>query len=301
VAKYAVVLIVAVAAGGAALAFTLQGEDSTGGDGGTILLAAGDIAGCAWESDEATANILDRYPNATVAALGDTVYPAGTSAEYGTCYHPAWGRAKSRTRPTVGNHEYHADAAGYFDYFGDAAGERGKGWYTYDLGAWRVVVLNSNCTPGNVEVACDEESEQVAWLERELAENPRPCTLAYFHQPRFSSGQHGSYWWLGDIWTSLYEAGADVILSAHDHDYERFSPQRPDSAPDPGRGIRQFVVGTGGAELRPFRDEGAANSEVQQAGTHGVLKLDLKTRGYDWEFVPVEGASFRDEGSGRCH
>ena len=257
-----------------------------------VLIAAGDIAECPRQGDEATAAILDTLPG-TVAALGDNAYEKGTAEEYARCYDPSWGRHKARTRPAPGNHEYGSpEAAPYFAYFGQAAGKPGEGWYSYDLGKWHVVVLNS-------EVPHTADSPQIQWLRADLAANPARCTLAYWHHPRFSSGPHGNNAGMAPFWDALYEAGADVVLVGHDHTYERFAPQAPDGRADAARGIRQFVVGTGGRSAYAFQGT-AANSEVRYNAGPGVLRLDLDETGYRWRFIPVTGAS-PDEGSGTCH
>jgi Calcineurin-like phosphoesterase len=260
-----------------------------------VLVGAGDIGDCTSSGDEATATLLDGIPG-TVVALGDIAYPNGTAANFRDCYAPSWGRHKARTRPAVGNHEYKTTGAGpYFDYFGAAAGQRGKGWYSYDVGAWHVVVLNSNCTA----VGCGPTSAQVTWLKSDLAANAGDHVLAYFHHPRYSSGEHGNDMAVQTFWEVLYAAGAEIVLNGHDHDYERFAPQDPWGRADDAFGIRQFVVGTGG---RPpeGRSSTARNSQVF-ATTHGVLKLTLHADGYDWEFVPIAGKTFTDSGSGSAH
>jgi 3',5'-cyclic AMP phosphodiesterase CpdA len=258
-----------------------------------VLIAAGDIAECARQADEATAAIVDTLPG-TVAVLGDNVYDNGTAEEYANCYHPSWGRHKARTRPTPGNHEYGSPgAAPYFAYFGAAAGTPGEGWYSYDLGKWHIVVLNS-------ELPRSVDSPQMQWLRADLAANPVRCTLAYWHKPRFSSGPHGNNTGMAPFWDALYAAGADVVLVGHDHTYERFAPQVPDGTADPARGIRQFVVGTGGRSAYAFKSTPAANSEVRFNASPGVLRMELDQEGYRWRFIPVTGAS-PDEGSGTCH
>jgi acid phosphatase type 7 len=264
-----------------------------------MVVAAGDIATCYSEGDEATAELLEDIEG-TVLTLGDNVYPDGTAEDFRECYEPSWGEFKGRTKPIVGNHEYHTEgAAGYFGYFGAAAGDPDEGYYSYDLGGWHVVALNSNCE----EVGgCDASSPQARWLEAELAANgDKACTLAYFHDPLFSSGEvHGSSPEVKPLWETLYEAGADVVLNGHEHNYERFAPQDAEGEADPERGIRQFVVGTGGRSHYPIVAP-IANSEVHDDDTYGVLKLTLRPSGYDWEFVPVAGESFTDSGSERCH
>jgi hypothetical protein len=268
--------------------------------GDPVVVAAGDIASCESEGDEATADLL-AHTEGTVLTLGDNVYGGGTLEEFTDCYGPSWGRYKDRTKPSPGNHDYNSEGAeGYFDYFdGEAIGDPEEGYYTYDLGAWHLVALNSNC----VEVGgCDASSPQVRWLEADLAENAdERCTLAYWHHPLFSSGEaHGSTPEVKPLWETLYKAGADVILSGHEHNYERFAPQDADGEADPERGIREFVVGTGGKSHYPIVDP-IANSEVHDEDTYGVLELTLHPEGYDWRFVPVEGERFTDSGSARCH
>ena len=220
-----------------------------------VIVAAGDIGDCATTGDEATAVLLDGIPG-TVAALGDTAYPSGTAANFRDCYAPTWGRHRARTRPAVGNHEYKTTSAAtpYFDYFGSAAGPRGKGWYSYDLGAWHVVVLNSNCA---FVGGCGPSSAQVTWLKADLAANAGDHVLAYFHHPRYSSGEHGNEGGVQTLWEVLYAAGAELVLNGHDHSYERFAPQDPWGRADATFGIREFVVGTGGTALRPQDPERA--------------------------------------------
>jgi calcineurin-like phosphoesterase family protein len=263
-----------------------------------VVLGAGDIADCASSGDEATAKLLDDI-SGTVYSTGDNAYESGTTTEFSECYEPTWGRHKARTRPSVGNHEYEtADAQGYFDYFGSAAGDPKKGYYSYDLGEWHIVSLNSMCEHVG---GCEATSPMVRWLEQDLVSNPKPCTLAYWHNPLFSSGYHGSDPKMKPSWEALYAADAEVVLNGHDHDYERFAPQSPSGAADSARGLREFVVGTGGRELRPFRTTIEAHSEVRNAHTFGVLKLTLHPDGYEWKFVPVAGATFTDSGASRCH
>jgi hypothetical protein len=258
-----------------------------------VIAAAGDIAKCSSAAqDEATGALLGALPEATVLTLGDNAYPDGTATDFANCYNPSWGPYKDRTRPSPGNHDYHTiDAAGYFGYFGDLAGPPGLGYYSFDIGAWHVISLNS-------EAPADEGSAQLAWLREDLAANPTACTLAYWHHPVFSSGRHGNSSRMRTVWGVLDAAGADVALVAHDHMYERFAPQTSTGVADPN-GIRSFVVGTGGAELYTFetiRD----NSEVREQDTWGVLKMTLHADGYDWEFVPIAGQTFTDAGSAKC-
>jgi hypothetical protein len=259
-----------------------------------VLIAVGDIASCNSDGDEATAALVRGIPG-TIAALGDLGYEDGKPEEFRKCYDPTWGAFKDRTRPTPGNHDYRtAGAAGYFGYFGAAADVPPFGYYSYDLGAWHIVALNSMISKA-------KGSPQERWLRADLSSHPAACTLAYLHHARFSSGAiHGSDVRVQPIWQALYEAGADVVLGAHDHHYERFAPQRPDGTADSARGLREFVVGTGGRSHYP---EGPRqpNSEVYDNTTFGVLVLTLKDGGYTWEFVPVAGGTFHDSGSGTCH
>ncbi len=263
-----------------------------------ILVGAGDIADCRdLRGAEATAKLLEQIPG-TVMAVGDLAYPDGSKENF-KCYDKTWGRVKGRTRPAPGNHEFHAAGAKpYFEYFGTAAGEKRKGYYSYELGDWHIVVLNSEC--GDVG-GCKAGSRQEKWLRADLAAHPTACTMAYWHKPLFSSGSaHGNDVSVKALWQALYDANAEVVVTGHDHDYERFAPQNADGAADPERGIREFVVGTGGKNQRPF---GAidANSEARNANAFGVLKLTLRPDGYDWQFIPEAGKTFVDSGSAKCH
>jgi acid phosphatase type 7 len=242
--------------------------------------------------------VLAARPSA-VLALGDTQYEAGTPIDYQASYQPTWGRFKSITRPVLGNHEYgHRSGGGYFDYFGAVAGEEPKGYYSFDVGSWHLVALNSNCTqPG---VNCAKGFAQERWLRADLGRHRETCMLAYMHDPLFSSGQEGGHPTVRELVVALYEAGVDVVLAASDHDYERFARQTPDGQLDPARGIRQFVVGTGGRDLQGFK-RAKPWSEARNADTYGVLTLQLHPRSYDWEFRPEAGRSFRDSGSQACH
>lgn len=266
-----------------------------------VLLAAGDIASCAVDGDELTARILDRQAG-TVAVLGDASQTDGSAASFAHCYAPTWGRHKRRTRPAPGNHDYGQpgpapySASAYFAYFGARAGPPGRGYYSYDRGAWHIVSLNSNC----MVVSCAAGSAQVRWLRNDLAAHPADCTLAYWHHPRFSSGRRAQLERVEPFWAALYEAGADIVLSGHDHIYERFAPQTPIGDLNPAYGIREFVVGTGGFghkrinAVRPL-------SRVRNSKTFGVLKLTLRSGSYGWRFLPVPGSTFTDTGSGVCH
>jgi hypothetical protein len=261
-----------------------------------VLVGAGDIASCDLTADTATANVVAGIAG-TVFTAGDNAYETGSLANYADCYDPTWGAFLDRTWPVPGNHEYETPgAAGYFDYFGARAGTGGTGWYAYDLGAWRIYALNSNCAV----VGCAAGSAQEQWLRADLAASPRACVLAYWHHPRFSSGEHGNDPEVAPLWNALYEAGAEVIVNGHDHDYERFAPQTPTGAANAATGIREFVVGTGGAALRAFSTV-RANSQVRNSTTYGAIKLTLSPTGYAWQFVAAGGATFKDSGSGTCH
>jgi uncharacterized repeat protein (TIGR01451 family) len=257
------------------------------------LIAAGDIASCGWSGDEQTAALLDGL-SGTVLTLGDNAYPDGTASQFTSCYHPSWGRHKARTRPSPGNHDYHTSgAAGYFGYFGSLAGSPALGYYSFDVGGWHVISLNS-------EIAMSAGSAQEQWLRADLAAHPADCTVAYWHRPRFSSGAvHGSDSRSAAIWTALYQFQADVVLNGHEHNYERFAPQTP-SGTASSQGIRQFVVGTGGATTYPNFGSPVANSVVRNGTTLGVLRLVLYPKSYEWEFVPAAGGTFTDSGSGTC-
>jgi hypothetical protein len=264
--------------------------------GARVLVGAGDIADCGSTGDEATAALVEGIAS-TVFTAGDNAYPGGTIGQYRECYGPSWGRFIDRTRPVAGNHEYEdAGAAGYFEYYGALAGSAEAPWYAYDLGPWRVYALDSNCGPVG---GCAADSGQLRWLRQDLADTPRECVLAYWHHPRFSSGRHGSQAQVDELWRTLADAGAEVVMAGHDHLYERFAPL--DAAGEASAtGIRSFVVGTGGRSLYEFHDIHRA-SEVRDAATFGVLALTLRDGGYDWRFVPIEGASFTDAGSGTCN
>ncbi len=264
------------------------------------LVGAGDIASCDDLSGaEATANLLDGIPG-TIFTVGDNAYPGGTAEQFANCYDKTWGRQKARTRPSVGNHEFHSSGATpYFGYFGAAAGDPKKGYYSYDLGAWHIAVLNSECVQLG---GCQAGSAQEKWLRADLAAHPAACRLAYWHKPLFSSGEkHGNDPEIRPIWHALYDAGVDVVVNGHDHDYERFAPQDPGGAADPVHGIREFVVGTGGKNSHRSFGASKPNSEVRNADTFGVLKLTLHPKSYDWEFVPEAGKTFHDSGHADCH
>lgn len=255
------------------------------------LVGAGDIADCGYPFVTATARLLDSY-SGTVFTLGDNAYPSGSAESFSTCYAPTWGRQLARTRPVPGNHDYQTAAAGpYFDYFGAAAGSAGEGYYSFDAGNWLVLALNSNIPIGAGSV-------QYGWVQSQLSSSTAPCTLVLMHHPLFSSSQNGPQAFVRDIWRVLYQHNVDLVLTGHDHGYERFAPQDPDGHSDPARGVRLIVSGTGGGPSYAFT-RFQANSEVQ-ASVHGVLKLVLQSTSYSWQFVSIPGESFSDSGTGTC-
>ena len=219
------------------------------------------------------------------------------AVQFQAVYGPTWGRVKSITHPAVGNHEYGTSkASGYFSYFGASAGDPSKGYYSFNVGSWHLIALNSNCTI----VACTAGSVQETWLRNDLAAHSNLCTLAFDHHARWSSGHGGDSTFMQPMWKDLYDANAELFLSGHSHNYERFAPQNATGGLDNTRGIRQFVVGTGGAF---FTGIGSAhrNSQVRNHDTFGILKLTLRSTGYDWRFVPEAGKTFTDSGSTACH
>ncbi|MBA2720229.1 MAG: metallophosphoesterase [Chloroflexi bacterium] len=263
-----------------------------------VLTGAGDIGTCGLAGAQKTSDLLVKQEG-SIFTVGDNAYENGSAEDYAACYAPTWGRVFERTiLPVAGNHDWNTDgAAGYRAYFGAAAaGPGGATWYSKDLGAWHVVVLDSNCAKVG---GCDATSAQGKWLAADLAASDARCTLALWHHPRFSSGEHGNDPLVGPFWDLLHAAGADLIVNGHDHDYERFAQQDPAGGELRPGGIREIVVGTGGVGLRSFKAT-VANSEFRLAGSFGVLRLTLHPVNYDWEFLPVAG-SITDFGSTPCH
>ena len=261
------------------------------------LLAVGDTAACDTEVDDKVAEFMGKR-SAKIALLGDTVYETGTPEEYRDCFDPIYGSMLDRIYPAIGNHEYKYEnasgqnGAGYFDYFGDRAGTAFRGWYSFNLGDyWRVIVLNSNCS----YVRCDSDSRQVEWLRGALDRAGKRNVIAVTHAPRYSSGEHGNNLTVKPFFRVLYRNGADIILSGHDHSYERFRPQNA-VGEYREKGVQQFVVGTGGRHLYEFGDI-QRNSRARNNDTFGVLRLELRRRGYSWRFLPVVGGDYSDEGS----
>ena len=312
-------VLVAAVIVGALVHFAGAGSEPASAAGDPVIAAAGDIAcdptnpnfngGAGTSANCRQRSVSDLLVNAGLAAvlpLGDNQYECGGSQAFVQSYDQSWGRVKAITRPVVGNHEYltsggtscdasNAGANGYFTYFGSASGTAGKGYYSYEVGSWHIVALNSNCEDAG---GCGPGSPQGQWLTADLAAHPTACTLAYWHIPLFSSGGRAAPNSL-PLWQTLYAAGADVILNGHDHVYERFAPQNPSGQRDEGRGIREFVVGTGGANHTPFATV-APNSQVRDAATYGVLRLKLHPTSYEWQFVPEASGSFGDSGTGPC-
>ena len=264
-----------------------------GPTGPATFVGAGDIAMCDALDPARQTGQLVRNINGTVFALGDNAYFSGSDHEYRDCYDVAWGSEKFRTRPVLGNHEYEGGNGGapYFAYYGTQAGPAGLGYYAFDLGVWRAIALNSN-------LAMSDSSPQGQWLRDELATAHARCTIAFWHHPLYSSGQNGPQIQTREAYRQLYNAGADVVLTGHDHLYERFGPQDADGRLDPQRGMREFIIGTGGASLYVFNGI-SPNSEVR-IRAFGVLKLTLDTDRYDWQFIQV-GGQVTDSGSGTCH
>lgn len=290
------------------------GGGTTAAPGGTappgpkVVMVAGDIVCdpaldhppelC---QDAATAALIGAASPDSVITTGDNQYEDGAIAKYRDAYDKTWGRFKAITHPVAGNHEYNTPGgAGFHEYFGAAAGEPGKSYYSTRIGAWQVIVLNSNCAAVG---GCQAGSPQETWLRAELAKGPgAACTLAVWHHPRFSTGVlHNDNAGMQPFWEALYAAGADLVLAGHEHNYERFAPQDPSGAADPAKGIVEIVVGSGGKNHYPFKDDPRPNSVVRNAEAFGVLKLTLRADGYDYEFVPVAGQTFTDKGTGTCH
>ncbi|RYE82159.1 MAG: alkaline phosphatase [Myxococcales bacterium] len=265
-----------------------------------LIAAAGDISNTSLSGQKITANLLDDEPYDAILTLGDNQYNDGALSAYNSYFDKTWGKHRKKLRPTPGNHEYNTPGAkGYYSYFGSLAGDPKKGYYSFDVGPWHLIALNSNSSCG--AVPCKAGSAQEKWLRQDLAAHAKAtCTLAYWHHPRFSSGEHGNNSDVADLWKALHEHGVDVVLNGHDHDYERFAPQTPAGKADAKKGIVQIVIGTGGTGFRPFKGK-KDNSVARQAKSFGLLKMVLRPAGYDFEFVGEPGSTFVDKGSGKCH
>ena len=266
-----------------------------------VVMVAGDIAcppGTTRTANEChhrdTSNLLVRRSPDKVLTTGDNQYESGRLRAFRRSYDETWGRVKRITRPTPGNHDYGVPSGrGYFEYFGRRAGRIGRGYYSFDVGRWHLIALNS-------EISTSRSSRQVEWLRKDLENNPARCTLAYWHSPLFSSGTHGNDGSVRPLWRALYTAGADIVVNGHDHDYERFAPLEPDGDRNRRRGIREFVVGTGGVGLRPFAGV-KPYSRARNSHAFGVLRLALRATSYEWRFIPEQGASYSDGGTRSCH
>ncbi|MFJ8965443.1 DNRLRE domain-containing protein [Lentzea sp. NPDC102401] len=268
-------------------------DGTTPPPGDPVWVGAGDIADSG-SGDTATAALLDNIQG-TVWTTGDNVYNNGTASEFANYYEPTWGRHKARTKPSPGNHDYNTSGAtGYYNYFGALAGPSNRGYYSYDLGNWHIVSLNSN-------VSMSAGSAQEQWLRQDLAASTKPCTAAYWHHPLFTSGaNHAPSTATRPLFQALYDYNADVVVTGHNHQYERFAPQNPSGGLDNSRGIRSFVAGMGGAGAYGFGTI-QPNSEARNTGTQGVLKLTLHSDSFDWQFVPVAGKTYTDSGTTNCH
>jgi hypothetical protein len=261
-----------------------------------VLVGAGDIADCTnIGGAQATAALLDSIPG-TVFTLGDNGYPDGSDFNFSHCYDITWGRHRYRTLPTIGNHEYNLpDGMDYYNYYGPSAGTPMHAWYSYNIGTWHIIVLDSNCN----QIDCGAGSAEYTWLQNDLAANTQACTMAMWHHPLFVSAAVGIKTWSQPWWQLLYNAKADLNLVAHVHVYERFASQNPSGQADPN-GIVELVVGTGGESHGGF-DTILANSLVRNGDAFGVLKLTLQANGYTFQFIPQAGSSFSDSGSATCH
>jgi hypothetical protein len=275
----------------AALAFASPEASAPTAASDAIVLAAGDIASCDLPGDERTAALLDTH-RGTILGLGDNAYEDGSWRDFQACYRPTWGRHKQRVRPAPGNHEYNTPGAwGYFRYFGKAAGPNRRGYYSFDLGEWHIVSLNSERDTG-------ARGAQARWLRADLARTKASCVLAYWHRPRWSSGAYGDDPRTAPFWNALYDARADVVLTGHDHNYQRYPPMNKRGRIDNARGVRSFVVGTGGAH--PHRLRADQRRQAAKDGVFGMLRLTLRPDGYGWRFLRAAGAPYRDSGSGAC-
>ena len=297
-----------------ALAAAQGGEPPGGGAQGTadsvLIAAAGDLV-CGTETPERipclhmeNAALVGQINPQALLLMGDLQYESGSAADFKAFYEPSFGEFKAITYPVPGNHEYFTPGAiPYFDYFNGVgadsgrAGARGRGYYSFNLGAWHIVAINSNC---QFIGGCGARSQQAAWLRADLAANRAKCTLAFMHSAPFSSGEHGNDPLMRDLWRIMYDAGVDVVLSAHDHTYERFGPQDAAGRADGKRGIRAFVVGTGGKGLARFLRT-RPNSEIQDNSSIGVLTMVLKADRYSWKFAAIPPLPLKDSGEGACH
>jgi hypothetical protein len=289
-------------------------------DASVVIAAAGDISDPQIDNQGDTANLVLAGSYDAVLTLGDNQYEDGTYTDFNTYFGQTWGRFKSKIFPALGNHEYSTNtpvaAGGYFDYFfgtpptnpniaDSGAADPARGYYSFDLGTWHIIALNTNIGATADEacgkIACDEGSAQERWLKADLAAHTQRCTLAYWHQPRFTAGCHADDTDVQALWNDLYAANADVILNGHEHDYQRFVPMNPSGLADDRRGLVEFIVGTGGTRISCPTHTTTSTLAAHENGTYGILRLTLRPASYDYRFVPVAGRSYSDTGSGRCH
>ena len=280
--------------------------------GAPVLVGAGDIAVCGTAGDESTAAIVDSVLRANsaqkvqtlVATFGDNAYPSGSQGvtdDFPRCFSPSWGRPRimSVLHTSPGNHDYDSRSGGpYFAYFGSRAGPAGKGYYSYDVGGWHILSLNSELYFEDTEP--DHARAQETWLREDLKQHQSLCALAYFHRPLFSSGKHGNTRQVKNLWEILFSGGVDLVVNGHDHDYERFLPQTPEGAVDSAKGMEQIVAGTGGGALTRFRYRLARNSAAHIQGRFGILKVTLGEREYRHAFLDTDGRVW-DAGGRKCH
>jgi hypothetical protein len=266
-----------------------------------VLVGAGDIARCddfQFQRNQGTANLIDSIPG-TVFAVGDLVYPDPSGNYFAKCFAPTWGRFRNRMIPTAGNHEFNPPGSlGYYSYLGRVAGDPLKGWYSFNLGAWHVIVLSAECDKIG---GCTATSPEGQWLQSDLTANPAVCTLALWHEPLYSSDTAAVSTSVQPFWQILYNAGADLVVNGHAHHYERWAPQDPYGNLDPTRGIREILAGTGGNPPGCISKTLAPNEEVLFCSTNGVLKLTLHATSYDWQFIPIAGETATDSGTTSCH
>ena len=281
--------------------------------GASVLIGAGDIGNCNNPGARATAVLMDSVLRADSAAkvhdeaftLGDNAYPGGSVQDFAQCFAPTWGDSTKlimkNIRPALGNHEHlSGGGAPYYKYFGSRAGPTDKGYYSYSVGEWHAIVLNSEIIINGGAFTDAERKAQEDWLAQDLKSNKQVCTVAYWHHPRFSSGWHGTDPRLTSFWQVLYDGGVDLVLNGHDHDYERFLPMTPAGVVDTTKGITEIIAGTGGGDLRGFRNTIEPNSAYRVQGHYGVLKLTLGAKAYRYAFLGVNG-SIWDRGGATCH
>lgn len=261
-----------------------------------VIAALADVAICGQEGHEDTAALIAEWGVSAILMAGDISNEDGILYQYQRCFEPAWGAYLDRIHPVPGNHDYYSDPLqNYYLYFDGQAGEAGQGWYSFNAGNWHIIALNSNCGA----VACGPSSEQVAWLKQDLAENDQQCSIAFWHVPRWNSGPARNAHWMSTFWDILHPAGVEMIINGHDHHYERTGKVDAKGLPDQDGGIREFIVGTGGAG-HYYEEEPFPFSEKTIYGQFGVLKLVLGQQDYQWQFINTDGEVL-DEGADRCH